>query len=196
MARAHRWAVLAVLLVVACGAPALDAAGSTAGGSSASGSDSPAPTGLPPRVVDLPARVVDLPARVLDLPARVVDVRPKVEAGAVAVNSDVLFDFASATLSVSAGAVLGQVVQRVAAARGRTVTITGHTDSVGSDRANLDLSRQRAQAVRAFLAPRARGVRFAVAGRGESQPVAQNEIGEVDNPAGRRLNRRVTIQIG
>jgi outer membrane protein OmpA-like peptidoglycan-associated protein len=65
--------------------------------------------------------------------------------------------------------------------------IEGHTDSVGGDDFNLDLSRRRAQAVRAFLeregcAP----TRLGAEGFGETRPKAGNDTEE-----GRQLNRRV-----
>lgn len=71
------------------------------------------------------------------------------------------------------------------------IHVVGHTDSVGSDRYNLQLSRDRAEAVGRAL--RDRGVdgnRIIYYGQGEKQPVASNETDE-----GRRRNRRVEIYI-
>lgn len=67
------------------------------------------------------------------------------------------------------------------------LTISGHTDDVGSDVTNLNLSEQRAEACRRFIT--ATGIsasRISSAGYGESRPVAENTSAE-----GRRLNRRV-----
>lgn len=69
------------------------------------------------------------------------------------------------------------------------VTIIGHTDDVGSDESNLDLSRRRAEAVRAWLA--GRGIDAALLkaeGHGESKPIAPNTTS-----SGRALNRRVEV---
>jgi outer membrane protein OmpA-like peptidoglycan-associated protein len=69
--------------------------------------------------------------------------------------------------------------------------IEGHTDSVGSDRTNERLSRQRAAAVRTYLIRQ--GVdadRIEAVGRGEEEPVASNA-----NPEGRANNRRVEIVV-
>ena len=67
--------------------------------------------------------------------------------------------------------------------------IAGHTDSVGSDSYNQDLSERRALSVRDYLAaggfPRSQ---MTAVGFGESQPIAPN-----DTPAGRAANRRVVI---
>ncbi len=68
-----------------------------------------------------------------------------------------------------------------------TVSIDGYTDSVGSQKYNLTLSQQRAEAVADELVKN--GVsqeRISVKGHGESSPVATNETKE-----GRALNRRV-----
>ena len=72
-----------------------------------------------------------------------------------------------------------------------TIRIIGHTDAVGSDEANQRLSEGRATAVRNELLMR--GVeesRVEAEGRGESQPIADNDTEE-----GRQKNRRVEFEI-
>jgi outer membrane protein OmpA-like peptidoglycan-associated protein len=67
------------------------------------------------------------------------------------------------------------------------LTISGHTDDVGSDVTNLTLSEQRAEACRKFIvATGISATRISSAGYGESQPVGENTSVE-----GRRLKRRV-----
>lgn len=67
------------------------------------------------------------------------------------------------------------------------VVLVGFTDSVGSSSNNLELSRQRAGAVKALL--EAKGVKnITTAGFGEVMPVADN-----DTASGREQNRRVEI---
>lgn len=71
------------------------------------------------------------------------------------------------------------------------ILITGHTDAVGSDAANQRLSEGRAMAVKNELI--VRGIspdRIDSEGKGESEPIADNETEE-----GRALNRRVEITI-
>ena len=71
------------------------------------------------------------------------------------------------------------------------MTVVGHTDSSGSDSYNQQLSERRAQAVRAELVRD--GVpadRLSAAGRGESEPRADNATA-----AGRAQNRRVEILV-
>lgn len=71
------------------------------------------------------------------------------------------------------------------------IMILGHTDAVGSDAANQKLSEGRANAVRSDLIMRGiDGNRITAEGRGESEPVADNETEE-----GRALNRRVEFTI-
>lgn len=84
-------------------------------------------------------------------------------------------------------------VQRIASKipAGNGVRIEGHTDSQGTDEANLALSRQRAEAVRqGLIAQGIAGARIRVVGRGESVPVADN-----GSEAGRARNRRVEMYL-
>ena len=70
-----------------------------------------------------------------------------------------------------------------------TITIIGHTDSVGKDATNDPLSLNRAASTRDYLA--ARGVasnRIVINGRGSHEPIADNYTAE-----GRARNRRVEI---
>src|SRR5574340_503316 len=72
-----------------------------------------------------------------------------------------------------------------------TVTVTGHTDSVGSDASNQTLSEKRAQSVLDYFASKnVNPIRLAAYGRGASQPRADNAT-----EAGRSLNRRVELLI-
>ncbi|HEY0111024.1 MAG TPA: OmpA family protein [Fibrella sp.] len=69
--------------------------------------------------------------------------------------------------------------------------LTGHTDSVGSDRINQRLSLGRARAVQLAMQQAGLPTRvFRLDGRGESQPIAPNAT-----PEGREANRRVTIVV-
>lgn len=69
--------------------------------------------------------------------------------------------------------------------------IAGHTDNVGSDQANLSLSKRRAEAVAQVFTDRGIGKdRLIIEYYGESQPIATN-----DTPEGRLQNRRVEMEI-
>lgn len=74
---------------------------------------------------------------------------------------------------------------------GLHIQINGHTDNVGSDADNLELSAQRARAVYEFLVKE--GIdpaRLSYKGFGETNPVADNQT-----EAGRQLNRRTEFQV-
>jgi outer membrane protein OmpA-like peptidoglycan-associated protein len=71
------------------------------------------------------------------------------------------------------------------------LSIAGHTDNVGTEASNMDLSKRRSEAVRDYLV--ARGIstrRFYLSWYGESRPVAGNDTEE-----GRQRNRRVEMKI-
>lgn len=73
----------------------------------------------------------------------------------------------------------------------KTVLVEGHTDSVGSDSLNQDLSERRALSVKnALLQVHVDHTRIDTLGLGETTPIADN-----GTSAGRLKNRRVEILI-
>jgi len=71
------------------------------------------------------------------------------------------------------------------------VVIEGHTDAVGSDDYNLELSAARAGAVKDYLVDHGIDAgRIDTVGKGEAEPVADNDTDE-----GRQANRRVKVVI-
>ena len=72
-----------------------------------------------------------------------------------------------------------------------TLTVVGHTDNVGSNDYNQKLSERRAHSVAQYLeSKRVNSMRLALAGKGETQPVAPNS-----SEGGRQANRRVEIYV-
>jgi outer membrane protein OmpA-like peptidoglycan-associated protein len=111
--------------------------------------------------------------------------------GLIVNMSDVLFDTGSYTLKPGAREKLAKISGIVLAHPGLTLQIEGHTDSVGSDEFNQQLSERRAGSVRDFLA--AQGVPasgITARGFGKTQPVASNDTAE-----GRQRNRRVELVV-
>lgn len=101
------------------------------------------------------------------------------------------FELNSDTLTPGSLSILDQAAAALKGQPGMRVRVAGHTDSIGSKRANEDLSMRRARSVKHYLA--AQGVdprRLAVKGYGESQPVASNET-----KSGRAKNRRVEFEV-
>ena len=111
--------------------------------------------------------------------------------GLIVQMSDVLFDTGSATLKAGAREKLAKISGILLAHPGLTLEIEGHTDSVGSDDFNQQLSERRADSVRDFLAEQGVPVStIAARGFGKAQPVASN-----DTPEGRQRNRRVELVV-
>jgi len=107
--------------------------------------------------------------------------------GVVLTLGDVLFETGKADLKPGTISDLTQLVTFLNKYPDRTVTIEGHTDSVGGQDFNLGLSQRRAEAVRAYLMRQGiDGSRIETKGMGESAPVASN-----DTAGGRQQNRRV-----
>jgi len=91
--------------------------------------------------------------------------------------SDVLFDTGSYTLKPGAREKLAKISGIVLAHPGLNLQIEGHTDSVGSDEMNQQLSERRADSVRDFLAQQGvAGSSISARGFGKTQPVAGNEL--------------------
>src|SRR5439155_5224796 len=105
--------------------------------------------------------------------------------------SGLLFDFDSDVIRGSTRQNLDALATSMAQYPGDNVMIAGHTDAIGSDSYNQDLSERRANAAERYLA--AHGVsysRMATLGLGETEPVASN-----DSEDGRSRNRRVEVAI-
>ena len=118
--------------------------------------------------------------------------------GVVVNLPDILFEFGKASLTNSARSRVGSIADILNnQARGRRISVEGHTDSIGSDAANQALSERRAESVASTL--ETDGVssqRITIKGFGKRYPVAPNTNPDgTDNPAGRAKNRRVEVII-
>ena len=112
----------------------------------------------------------------------------------ITLEDSVLFDFGSSDLRSEASTTLTNLATVLKDSKAPKVQVQGHTDSVSDDASNQTLSEQRAKAVTDALT--SDGVTAAIesVGYGETRPVAPNESSDgSDNPAGRRLNRRVEV---
>lgn len=106
-------------------------------------------------------------------------------------SSNVLFAFDKSDLSNDAKNNLGKLVKILDSYPDTDIEVQGHTDSKGSEAYNLNLSKQRATAVTAYL--ESKGIshnRLSIKGFGESLPKYLNETAE-----GREKNRRVEFLI-
>ena len=99
------------------------------------------------------------------------------------------FDFNAATIQPASYPLLDQVAELLRQHEDWTIALEGHTDNIGTEVFNKDLSSRRAAAVQAYLI--SKGVtagRLSSQGFGFDRPVASN-----DSQGGRALNRRVEI---
>jgi outer membrane protein OmpA-like peptidoglycan-associated protein len=111
--------------------------------------------------------------------------------GLIASMSDVLFKTGSFELLPGARERLAKISGIVLAYPSLHLQVEGHTDSVGSDEYNQQLSEKRAGAVRDYLVQQGISADAIEAhGLGKTEPVASNET-----PEGRQQNRRVEMVI-
>lgn len=108
------------------------------------------------------------------------------------VADTVLFDTGSAKVRPEFAGLLDLGVVLLTQNPQVTVTIIGHTDSVGDEQMNLTLSQHRIDAALAYLQAKGIDTATRVTGiaKGEAEPVGDNATAE-----GRRLNRRVEFII-
>lgn len=102
----------------------------------------------------------------------------------------IYFDFNSDCIRRESGPVLEEIADLMRRNPDWTLHITGHTDNVGGDAYNLDLSRRRSEAVRNSLVAQygIASERLATGGLGAAAPKDTNET-----PEGRARNRRVEL---
>jgi outer membrane protein OmpA-like peptidoglycan-associated protein len=107
------------------------------------------------------------------------------------------FDFDEDEMNPRARRQLEIVSMILKADPGKKITLSGHTDSLGTDQYNNSLSARRAQVVRDFLDKAGvSAAQIITVAKGASQPRRPNvtESGQ-DNPEGRRANRRTEIYL-
>jgi outer membrane protein OmpA-like peptidoglycan-associated protein len=115
----------------------------------------------------------------------------RVEVGAKVILKNIYFEFGKATLKPESFTGLDNVISLLESNPTLRLEISGHTDNVGSVKANTTLSANRAKAVVDYLVQK--GVpadRLEYKGYAYSQPVAPN-----NTEAGRAQNRRVEFKV-
>jgi len=103
-------------------------------------------------------------------------------------TTGILFDVSSAVIRPNSYGTLKDIAALLKDNPGLNIKIIGHTDNEGDPKANLDLSRRRAEAVKAVLASEfsIEEGRLQADGKGADQQAAPNTT-----PEGRAQNRRV-----
>jgi len=107
-------------------------------------------------------------------------------------HRSIYFDPDSARMSLDSRAVVDEIGSQMRAYENTVVDIEGNTDSTGSRPHNMQLSRQRADAVKQYLMEKYRfpGARLRTAGNGPDKPLDSNA-----SPEGREKNRRTDIKV-
>ncbi len=115
----------------------------------------------------------------------------KVSVGSVAVLNNIFFDFNSYTINNKSISELQKIISFMNENAEVRIEISGHTDNIGTESYNQNLSTQRAQAVTDYLI--AGGIsskRLISKGFGSTKPISSNDTEE-----GRQLNRRIEFKI-
>lgn len=100
------------------------------------------------------------------------------------------FDFAKSTIRARSFPYLNRVAGMLIK-KGFSLKLGGHTDNIGSDAANMRLSKDRAESVKRYLVSQGAGNgRIEAVGYGESQPISGNKTAK-----GRQNNRRVEFTL-
>jgi outer membrane protein OmpA-like peptidoglycan-associated protein len=109
----------------------------------------------------------------------------------VTFDSGLLFAYDSDVIEGAARDNLNNLAESIREYPNTELLIVGHTDSIGSDSYNQDLSQRRARSAATYLSRQGVNTqRIDTAGRGESEPVADNATN-----SGRSENRRVEVAI-
>ena len=104
---------------------------------------------------------------------------------------NVYFDFGKATLRSESFGALNNLAQALQDKLSTEIEIAGHTDNIGDNAFNLNLSRERAQSVRNYLiSKKINPNRLTAKGYGANEPIADNATEE-----GRNKNRRTEVRI-
>lgn len=109
----------------------------------------------------------------------------------VVLQGDTNFEFDKDELLPSAYPVLNELAETIKRNRDKRWRVEGHTDAIGSESYNRDLSGRRAQSVVDYLISKGvNSTQLEAVPLGESQPIATNDTQE-----GRAMNRRVEIEL-
>lgn len=113
--------------------------------------------------------------------------RTLISEGKVSTNG-ILFDSGSANIQPQSMGIILQISQVLQQEKNMHLKITGHTDADGSDAANMELSKKRADAIKDVLVNtyNVPSERLQTEGKGETEPVGDNNTSE-----GKAQNRRV-----
>ena len=109
----------------------------------------------------------------------------------VSMSGKALFATGSDQLSGDGEAAMFELIEQLKGMQEiSSISVVGHTDSVGTVENNQALSERRAQTVSSYIGAAFPGVAIDASGMGESSPVASNDTAE-----GKQANRRVEVTV-
>lgn len=103
---------------------------------------------------------------------------------------DTVFEFGKSDLTSGARRDLEKLSQELKKSPDRKILVEGHTDGIGAEAYNQELSQRRAEAIKDALSKEIDSSRITARGLGKQYPVATNAT-----EAGRQQNRRVTVTV-
>ena len=149
--------------------------------------EGPEPTGE----ITYPVEELDMPVEELEFGTATISGGVKEEGDEITLAGEVLFDPNKHTLSDEAAEELDQLVASLKEHEPQQLTVVGHTDNVQSAAHNQALSERRAETIAGVLEDElGDGVTIEASGKGETEPIADNETED-----GRALNRRVVVTV-
>jgi adhesin transport system outer membrane protein len=112
--------------------------------------------------------------------------------GGISIELNVTFEFDSSRISAETDAETGRAAAVINGEKSIKAILQGHTDSMGSDEYNQELSERRAAAVRQLMIDKydVDPAQITSVGMGETKPVADNDTVE-----GQAMNRRVELHL-
>lgn len=150
----------------------------------------PEPVVAPVEKVEEVAPVEEKPCYTLDEIITLMTRNESIVGKTICAINDINFNFSESTIKPESYAYLDKlasIIQRM----NKQIEVSGHTDNVGSDEFNMNLSKMRAQAVVEYLVKK--GVnrnKLTFSYYGKTKPLTENDTEE-----GRAINRRVEFTI-
>jgi OOP family OmpA-OmpF porin len=86
--------------------------------------------------------------------------------------------------------IISHYVKKLSQLKTSVIQVIAHTDSMGSNTYNQNLSQQRANSIVNYFKKQGLSHKFIAKGMGEIDPIASNDTAE-----GRKLNRRVELEV-
>lgn len=114
----------------------------------------------------------------------------------VVILDNISFGFNESQLNTASARALDTIVNLMIQFPAMEIELSSHTDNVGDESYNQQLSERRAKACAEYILSKGiAAMRIQIKAYGESKPVAENTLNGADNPEGRAKNRRTELKI-